>query len=62
MAEEKKICLVKFYFESGNVTRPMDEFIIDGKTGLYEYDVLKIFKDENEAKEYARKNTITLDL
>ena len=34
------------------------EFTIDGKTGFFEFDVVKIFKDEDEAKKYSQENDI----
>ena len=39
--------------------RPMYSFIIDGKPVNKEYDVLKTFKTEAEAKKYAVENNIT---
>jgi hypothetical protein len=38
----------------------MSDFILDGKKRLCEFDVLKIFNDEMEAKEYAKKNDIKI--
>ena len=59
-AEEEKICLIRVYLESGNIARPMYDFVIDGKRRLCEFDVLKIFNDEMEAKEYATNNDINV--
>jgi hypothetical protein len=59
-AEEEKICLIRVYLESGNIARPMSDFIIDGRKRLCEFDVLKIFNDEMEAMEYADKNNIKI--
>ena len=59
-AEEEKICLIRVYLEPGNIARPMSDFIIDGRKRLCEFDVLKIFSYEMEAKEYARKNDIKM--
>lgn len=39
--------------------RPMYSFMIDGKPVMKEYDVLKTFKTEAEAKKYAVDNSIT---
>jgi len=39
--------------------RPMYSFMIDGKPVMKEYDVLKTFKNEAEAKKYAVDNKIT---
>ena len=58
MAAEKKICLLQIYFKSGEIARPVIEVNKDGKTQWYEFDVLKVFKDEKEAKTYAKKHAI----
>ena len=42
----------------GMVARPMLSFMIDGKITMREYDVVKVFKTEKEAKKYAKKNKI----
>ncbi|MHA1786134.1 MAG: thioredoxin domain-containing protein [Candidatus Helarchaeota archaeon] len=60
MAQQKKFCLLEIFIESGKVTRPMTELIIDGKKQLYEYNVAKIFNSEREAKEYAKKNDLEI--
>lgn len=39
--------------------RPMLTFIIDGKTVMKEYDVIRTFKSESEARKYAADNKIT---
>jgi len=52
--------LIRVYLEAGNIARPMSDFVVDGKKMLCEFDVFKIFNDEVEAKEYAKKNDITI--
>ncbi|MET0752163.1 MAG: hypothetical protein ABWZ66_02270 [Pyrinomonadaceae bacterium] len=42
----------------GMVARPMLSFMIDGKITMREYDVVKVFKTEKEARKYAKKNKI----
>jgi len=59
-AKEEKICLLRIYFKAGNVARPMTEIVVNGEKILAEYDVMKIFNDEVEAKEYAKKNSINI--
>ncbi|MCE7745988.1 MAG: hypothetical protein GPJ52_12720 [Candidatus Heimdallarchaeota archaeon] len=59
---EKKICLLRISPESkGRVMRVM-EFAINGKKGLYEFEVEKIFKEEAEAKKYSEENNIPLEI
>jgi hypothetical protein len=48
------------YLEAGNIARPMSDFVVDGKKVLCEFDVFKIFNDEVEAKEYAKKNNVNI--
>lgn len=56
----KKICLLKLYFEPGEITRPMIEIYKNKKKCLCEYDIEKTFEDENEAKDYAKRNALNL--
>nr|MDO8079193.1 hypothetical protein [Candidatus Freyarchaeota archaeon] len=60
MEREKKICLLKVYFEPGEIARPMIEIYKNGKKRLCEYDLAKTFEDEKEAKDYAKKNALNL--
>jgi hypothetical protein len=60
MEKEKKICLLKVYLEPGEIARPMIEIYRDGKKRLYEYDVIKTFENEKEAKDYAKRNALNL--
>ncbi len=58
MAEEKKYCLLQIYFHGGKVTRPVLELETDDKRQWYEFDLIKTFNDENEAKMYANEHEI----
>ena len=40
-------------------SRPMYSFMIDGKMVMKEYDVVRTFKSEAEARKYAAENKIT---
>lgn len=40
-------------------SRPMYMFMIDGQMVMKEYDVIKVFKTEDEARKYAAENKIT---
>jgi hypothetical protein len=42
----------------GMVARPMTGMIIDGKSAMFEYDVIRVFKDEKEARDFAAQNNI----
>ena len=46
--------------EAGEITRPMIELYQDGEKRLCEYDLVKIFEDKEEAKAYAKRNTLHL--
>ena len=43
----------------GLVARPMTALMVEGKSIMYEYDVIRVFKDMNEAKHFAKTNKIT---
>ena len=43
----------------GMVARPMLSVEVGGKFQMFEYDVLRVFKNKKEAEKYARKNGIT---
>ena len=42
----------------GMVARPMTTVLLDGDSTMYEYDVVRIFKTEKEAKAFAKDNGI----
>jgi len=59
MAQEKKICLLKIHFTKSSIARPVIEVYRQGERRFGEFEIEKIFKDENDAKDYAKKNAIT---
>ena len=58
-AKIKKICLLKIFFDHGEIARPMIELEQDGTRSFYEYDVIHYFQDKIEALEYSKKHNIT---
>ena len=61
LAEEgEKYCLVSFEHSAIEMARPMITIEINGEDVLCEFDLIKIFKDESEAKEYAIENGIEM--
>lgn len=61
MAKEgEKVSLLKVFFGPGYISRPMTEVDIEGKITLCEFDIVKTFKDEKEARLYAKKNKLEL--
>ncbi len=57
-AKKKDIYLLKIYYESGDKARPVIEVTRDDQTKFLEYDLIQMFKDEKEAKQYAKQNNI----
>lgn len=45
--------------DKGKVARPLTTLVIAGKLTYLEYDVIKVFDSEKEAKKYAEENQIT---
>jgi hypothetical protein len=43
----------------GMVARPMTSMIVDGQETYYEYDVVRVFTDEKEAKDFAKENKLS---
>lgn len=62
MAKEKKICLVKYYARQGDIARPMDYFEVNGEKQFMEFDIETVFNDEGEARAYAEKHSVRIDL
>ena len=58
--EGEKYCLIEIVGRNGMIARPMIEVEIDGEKVFCEFDLLKIFIDQKEAKEYALKNGIII--
>ncbi len=45
--------------DRGMMARPMLPMMIEGKPEMYEYDVVRVFKNRKEAEKYAKANKIT---
>ncbi len=52
--ENPCVCLVEVFLQPGGITRPVDKFPIAGNDKYYEYDVVRTFIDEVEARSYAK--------
>jgi len=62
VVKERKICLVKYYTLPSDETRPVAEFIINGKKQFMEYEIEKIFETEEEARQYGMMHKIRIEL
>jgi len=61
LAEEgEKYSLVSFQYSAEEIARPMMTIEIDGEEVLCEFDLVKIFKDESEAREYATEKGLEM--
>ena len=58
-AKTKKICLLRIFFDAGEISRPMIEIEREGIWSIHEYDVLRYFENRNEAQSYAKEYGIT---
>ncbi|MHA1724521.1 MAG: hypothetical protein ACTSYC_03715 [Promethearchaeota archaeon] len=58
--EGKKFCLIQVYLTPTNQTKPIFEIELDGKKILREFDVVKIFKNNNEARQYSINHSIEI--
>lgn len=45
--------------EPGKTSRPLTTLVVEGKLTYFEYDVVKVFDSEKEAKKFAEENKIT---
>jgi hypothetical protein len=59
-AKLENYALVKIYYEPGSSARPVIEIIKNGTKMHCEFDVIKVFNDKIEAKDYAKKNSIKI--
>jgi hypothetical protein len=59
-AKVENYALVQIYYEPGMIARPVMELMKNGKKIYGEFEVIKVFKDEVEAKGYAMKNRIRI--
>jgi len=60
---EKKgedFALIKVYLKSGDIARPMTEIYVGCQRIFGEYNVIKRFANDKEAKQYALKNRIEI--
>ena len=61
LAEEgEQYCLISFQLSAEEIARPMITIEINEEKVLCEFDLIKIFKDESEAREYAIENGIDM--
>ena len=61
LAEEgEKYCLLSFQYSAEEMARPMMTIEINEEEVLCEFDLIKIFKEESEAREYAMENGIDM--
>jgi len=58
--EGEKFCLIELFPEPIIAAWPLIELEIDGEKVNCEFKIVKIFKDDTEAKEYAIKNGIDI--
>lgn len=57
---KKRIALLNLCPENrGMVARPMLPVEAAGKFAMFEYDVIRVFKNKKEAEKYAKQNGIT---
>jgi hypothetical protein len=57
---KKRIALLNLCPENrGMVARPMLPVETEGKFQMFEYDVVRVFKNRKEAEKYAKQNGIT---
>lgn len=59
-AKNVHIYLLEVYFDPGTITRPVIQVNIRGEKIWQVYDVIKEFKSNEEAKEYAKKKGFKL--
>ena len=61
LAEEgEKYCLISFQYSAEEISRPMMTIEINGEEVLCEFELMKIFKDEGEARKYALNNGLDM--
>ena len=58
--EGEKYCLISFQYSAEEMARPMMIIEINEEEVLSEFDLIKIFKEESEAREYAMENSIDM--
>ncbi len=58
--EGKKFCLIELFPDPPGAARPLIMLNIEGEEVNCEFKIVKIFKDDIEAKEYAEKNKVDI--
>ena len=58
--EGEKFCLIELFPEPSIAAWPMIGLEIEGEKVNCEFKIVKIFKDDIEAKEYATKNNVDI--
>lgn len=61
-AKEDVYCLLELFPEPGMMARPMAEVEIEGEKMMCEFDIVKYFDTEKEARDYGEKNNIPVDI
>ena len=59
-AKDVKFYVLKVYPDPGTMARPIIEVKVKGETHWMVYDTINSFKDEKEARNFAKKNKLTL--
>jgi len=60
--EGKKLCLIEVFLKGGNVARPITEIYVGCRRIVGEFDILKIFDDNESALKYSRNHKIDIQL
>ncbi len=61
MDEGRSFALVRIFLTSGNIARPITDFInANGEKTYGEYDIIQRFDNIEEAKQYAEENNVEL--
>jgi hypothetical protein len=58
----KKFCLLNVFLNAGKIARPMTEIYVGCRRIFGEYDIIKIFKDKEEALTYSRNSNIDIQI
>ncbi|MFX1273465.1 MAG: hypothetical protein ACFFBP_19100 [Promethearchaeota archaeon] len=59
-AQGEKYCLINLEPRGGIISRPMVNLNNKGEDIWYEYDIINIFENEKEARDYSKKNDIEI--
>jgi len=58
--DDISFCLIRVYLEIQNEARPITEIYVGCRRIKGEYDIMKTFDSDEEAKEYAIKNNLEI--